>query len=56
MLFLSHYNPQLWKGHGIRPGVNLPSVLFAWLRREACRILVPQPGIEPAPPALGAQS
>ena len=29
------------------------SFLF-WLSRKACRILVPQPGMEPEPPALGA--
>ena len=27
-----------------------------WLPHEACRILVPSPGIEPVPPALGAWS
>ena len=29
---------------------------FFWPRHAACRILVPQPGIEPVPTALGAQS
>ena len=29
---------------------------FFWPRRVACRILVPGPGIEPMPPALGVQS
>ena len=29
---------------------------FFWLRRAACRILVPQPGIEPIPFAVEAQS
>ena len=29
---------------------------FWWLHHMACRILVPQPGIEPVPPILGAQS
>ena len=27
-----------------------------WLPHEACGILVPSPGIEPVPPALGAWS
>ena len=31
-------------------------IFIFWLRREACGILVPQPGMEPVPPALGAQS
>ena len=26
-----------------------------WLRRTACGILVPRPGIEPVPPAVEAQ-
>ena len=30
--------------------------LFFWLHHEACRILVPQPGIEPVPPEVEAQS
>ena len=30
--------------------------IFFWPRRAACRILVPQPGIEPAPSAVKAQS
>ena len=30
--------------------------LFFWQCHAACRILVPQPGIEPVSPALGAQS
>ena len=30
--------------------------LIFWLRHAACEISVPQPGIEPAPPALGVQS
>ena len=29
---------------------------FFWPRRAACGILVPQPGIKPAPPAVEAQS
>ena len=29
---------------------------FFWPRFVACGILVPRPGIEPAPPALKAQS
>ena len=29
---------------------------FFWPLCEACGILVPQPGIEPAPPAVAAQS
>ena len=29
-------------------------VCCCWLCHRACGILVPQPGIEPAPPALGA--
>ena len=32
------------------------SVLFFGLRRAACRVLVPQPGIEPALPAVEEQS
>ena len=47
-----------------KPGMNwpLPTVqshhvlLFFWLCRLACGILVPQPGIEPVPPAVEAQS
>ena len=27
-------------------------VFFFWLRRVACGILVPRPGIEPVPPAV----
>ena len=27
-----------------------------WSRRVACRILVPQPGIEPVPPVVEVQS
>ena len=30
--------------------------LFFWARHAACRILVPPPGFEPAPPAVEAQS
>ena len=30
--------------------------LFIWPRGVACRILVPQPGTEPVPPAVKAQS
>ena len=30
--------------------------LLFWPRRAECGILIPQPGIEPMPPALGAQS
>ena len=30
--------------------------LFIWLHCAACGLLVPQPGIEPVPPALDAQS
>ena len=30
-----------------------PFLFFFWLHRVACRILVPQPGMEPVPPALG---
>ena len=30
--------------------------LIFWLHHMACRILVPQPGIKPAPPALEMQS
>ena len=30
--------------------------LFFWPHRVACGILVPRPGIEAVPPALGAQS
>ena len=30
--------------------------LIFWPRHTACRILVPRPGIEPAPPAMKAQS
>ena len=29
---------------------------FFWWHSVACRILVPQPGIEPSPPAVEAQS
>ena len=32
------------------------SFFFSWLCRAACGILVPQPGIEPMPPAAEAQS
>ena len=31
-------------------------LLFVWLHHAACGILVPQPGIEPAPPAVAARS
>ena len=31
-------------------------VFLFWLRRAAYRILVPQPGIEPVPPAVEARS
>ena len=31
-------------------------LLFSWPRRVACGVLVPRPGIEPVPPALGARS
>ena len=31
-------------------------LVFFWLRHVACGILVPQPGIEPVPPAAEAQS
>ena len=38
--------------------VELKGVLwgFFWLRYKACGMLVPQPGVEPAPPAVEAQS
>ena len=29
---------------------------FFWPHSVACKILVPQPGVEPVPPALGKQS
>ena len=32
------------------------NMAFFCLPRAACRILVPQPGIKPVPPAMGAQS
>ena len=32
------------------------SIFFFWPHQAACEILVPWPGIEPAPPALEAQS
>ena len=28
---------------------------FFWLSHTACEILIPQPGIKPVPPTLGAQ-
>ena len=34
----------------------LPFSLFFWLSHMACRILVPQPGIEPVPPTVEARS
>ena len=34
---------------------SLRLLLFIWLYREACRILVPQPGTEPGPSAMRAQ-
>ena len=44
----------------ISPGVNTfsnPSLSLSFgLHHEACRILLPWPGIEPAPPAVEAQS
>ena len=39
--------------------LSFPSLfffVFFWLHRVACGILVPQPGIKPAPPAVEAQS
>ena len=36
--------------------IPAPFVPFLWPRRAACGILVPRPGIEPVPPALGAWS
>ena len=32
--------------------INILSFLFVWLHHAACGILVPRPGIEPAPPAV----
>ena len=32
------------------------TVLYFWLHHEACRILVPQAGIEPMPPSVGART
>ena len=37
------------------PFISL-SLFFFWLHCTACGILVPRPGIEPAPPALEAWS
>ena len=34
----------------------LPLLSFFYLYHAACEILVPQPGIEPVPPAVEAQS
>ena len=31
------------------------NLFFFWLCREACRILVPRPEVEPTPPAMKAQ-
>ena len=31
-------------------------IYLFWLRHSACGILVPRPGIEPAPPAVEAQN
>ena len=36
--------------------IMITTFFFFWLHRVACGILVPGPGIEPAPPALEAQS
>ena len=33
-----------------------PLFIYLWLHYVACRMLVPQPGIEPVPPALEVQS
>ena len=36
--------------------INQSLDLFCWPYLAACRILVPQPGMEPLPPTLGAQT
>ena len=45
---------------GLRFGKNIQIIcikdLLFWLCHEACGTLVPQPGIEPAPPAVEARS
>ena len=58
----SNPHPLQWK-HGVLttglPGKSHKCVLFCfcfWPRHVACGILVPQPRIEPVPPALGACS
>ena len=44
----------------LRFGKNIQIIrikdLFFWLCHVACGMLVPQPGIEPTPPAVEAQS
>ena len=45
--------------HAIFTKWDVDTQLFVcnfWLHSVACEILVPQPGIEPAPSALGAQT
>ena len=41
---------------GRSPTVRTPGNLYFWPCHAACRILIPLPGIEPVPPALGPQS
>ena len=36
--------------------INQSLDLFCWPYLAACRILVPQPGMEPLPPTLGEQT
>lgn len=58
------YNPKTCSSHRwaslfLVKGLSLvssPHFFFFWLCYVACRVLVPQPGISPAPPALGVQA
>ena len=51
---LNYFNPVILCDHWYFYFLNF--LLFFWLCHAACRILVPQAGIEPTPPAMEVQN
>ena len=47
---------KLWKGRSEKNSTVYFLFIYFWLRCVACGILVPQPGMEPGPPAVEARS
>ena len=53
-IFLYRYEIHIW--HGIYTLNAKTSFFFFWPCHMACRLLVPQPGLEPGPSAVKASS